>query len=128
MRSSLPRLFKFAEENKALADHFAILTFHQGQREKTLAECQGQFDRLKKDLWKIDKFPFPIVMDSTGETLTKLKVRAFPTCILIDPEGNLVSQNVGGGCDDLLLMELQKIKNAQPAPKPSEGMDAPKAP
>lgn len=124
----MPRLFKFAEENKALADHFVILTFHQGRSEKSLAACQGQFDKLKKELWKIDKFPFPIVMDATGETLTKLKIRAFPTCVLIDPDGNLVSQNVGGGCDDLLLMELDKIKKAKNSDKPAEKGAAEKKP
>lgn len=116
----MPRLFKFAEENKAVSEHFVILTFHQGHGEKDLAACKEKFDNLKKDLWKIDKFPFPIVMDATGETLTKLKVRAFPTCMLIDPEGNLVSQNIGGGCDDLLALELDKIKKPKGAAKPSD--------
>lgn len=108
----MPRLFKFADEFKAQSDKFVILTFHQGRNERTLDQCKDQFERLKKDLWKIDKFPFPIVMDETGETLAKLKVRAFPTCVLINPEGKLVSQNIGGGCDDLLALELKKLGNA----------------
>jgi thiol-disulfide isomerase/thioredoxin len=64
----LPALFKFAREHEADASKFVILTFHQGS-EKTLAECKAQFDRLNQKLWKIEKFPFPIVMDATGETV-----------------------------------------------------------
>lgn len=104
----MPRLFKFAEENKALSDKFVILTFHSGRGEKTLAECADKFDNLLKNQWKIEKFPFPILMEDGEKTLQAWGIRAFPTCALIDPKGQLVSQNIGGGCEEELLVELKK--------------------
>jgi thiol-disulfide isomerase/thioredoxin len=107
----LPALFKFAEEHKADSGKFVILTFHQPMSEKTLAACNGQFEKLKKNLWKIDEFPFPIVMDATGETVRNFKIQGYPTIVLIDPEGAVAETEVGAGrgiCEKRLEAELKK--------------------
>lgn len=106
----LPALFKFAREHQADADKFVILTFHHS-KEKSLAECKAHFDRLNAKLWKIEKFPFPIVMDATGETVRNFKVQGFPTTVLIDPSGALIETEVGAGraaCEKRLAEELKK--------------------
>lgn len=111
----LPALFKFAEEHKADSGKFVILTFHQARSEKTLAACKDQFERLKKNLWKIDKFPFPIVMDATGETVRNFKIQGYPTTVLIDPEGAIAETEVGAGrgtCEKRLAAELKKSGSA----------------
>lgn len=107
----LPSLFKFAKENQADSGKFVILTFHQGRSEKTLAECKAQFDRLNEKTWKFDKFPFPIVMDASGETVRNFKIQGYPTTVLIDPSGAIVETDVGAGrgiCEARLLSELKK--------------------
>lgn len=106
----MPRLFKFAEEHKADADKFVILTFHQGQAEKSLDACKPQFEKLQKSVWKIDKFPFPILMDASGQTVKNYKIRGFPTGALIDPDGRLASLLLGGGCEEVLLEKLKKAR------------------
>jgi hypothetical protein len=42
--------------------------------------------------WRGRDLPFPILLDATGKTIKAYGVRAFPTTILIDPEGRLVGE------------------------------------
>ena len=61
-----------------------------------MAAVEPEITKLVKGLWKIDKFPFPILMDSTGGTPRKWGVSGYPTAFLIDPEGNIVAQGHSG--------------------------------
>ena len=112
-------MFKFAEEHKALADKFVILTFHQGMNEKTLADCKPQFQKLQTNVWKIDKFPFPILMDASGQTVKNYKVAGYPTGALIDPDGKLATTMLGGGCEEVLLKKLKAAAAESAEPKKS---------
>jgi AhpC/TSA family len=42
--------------------------------------------------WRDRDLPFPVLLDSTGQTIKDYGVRAFPTTILIDPQGKLVGE------------------------------------
>jgi hypothetical protein len=42
--------------------------------------------------WRGRDLPFPILLDATGQTLKDYGIRAFPTTLLIDPEGKLVGE------------------------------------
>lgn len=94
----MPRLFQFQKDHAADKDKFAILTFHQSVKagEKTLTAIEPEINKLMKGLWKIDKFPFPILMDATGRTPQVWGVSGYPTAFLIDPEGNVVAQGHSG--------------------------------
>jgi len=53
-------------------------------------------DDLKEDLesckeryWKGRDLPFPILFDDSGTTIRELGIAAYPTLLLIDPEGKL---------------------------------------
>ena len=81
------------DKYEAQRDRFTILAFHDASA-KALEELDEKLAPTVKDAWKGRQLPFPILMDSTGDTVRNYGISAFPTVILIDPDGNLVK---GGG-------------------------------
>ena len=51
--------------------------------------------KASRPRWAGRDLPFPILLDATGETIKQYDVHAFPTTILIDPEGRLVADGHG---------------------------------
>jgi len=92
----------FYDEFKDRRKDFEILAFHDAQA-ASLEDLDAKMAPLKAEVWKRD-LPFPILLDTTGETLRTFGVNAFPTIIAIDPEGKIVK---GGGEETLreYLME-----------------------
>lgn len=39
--------------------------------------------------WAGRPLPFPVLLDSTGATIKNFGIRAYPTILLIDPDGKL---------------------------------------
>jgi hypothetical protein len=87
----LPQLIDFYEDHKADRDKFEILAFHDAQA-KNFTELDKKLEPIIKNRWGGRPLPFPILLDSTGETIEKFGISAFPTIVLIDPEGRLVGQ------------------------------------
>ncbi len=79
------------EAHKEHRDQFEILAFHDASA-KTFAELDEKLKTPKKSYWHGKDLPFPILLDDTGETLKTYEIRAFPTTILIDPDGKLVGE------------------------------------
>ena len=84
-------MIDFFEDHKADRDKFEILAFHDAQA-KNFDELDSKLEPIIKNAWSGRPLPFPILLDSTGETIEKFGISAFPTMILIDPEGRLVGQ------------------------------------
>jgi hypothetical protein len=105
----LPALIKFYEEHAAQRDDFEILAFHDGTV-KSFAELDPKLEPLIKDLWQGKPLPFPILLDASGQTIKDWGVHAFPTTVLIDPDGHLVE----GGSEELLKNKLAEMKKKQP--------------
>lgn len=89
MGGSLPRLIDFYEKEKS--DRFEILAFHDASV-KSFAELDEKLVEIKKKQWKGRDLPFPILLDASGETVKQFGIHAYPTTILIDPEGRLVGE------------------------------------
>jgi hypothetical protein len=91
MSGSLPELMDFYAANKS--DRFEILAFHDGSV-KTFEELDAKMVKAKasRPIWAGRDLPFPILLDATGESVKQYDVHAFPTTILIDPDGKLVGQ------------------------------------
>ncbi|WP_148598338.1 peroxiredoxin family protein [Aquisphaera giovannonii] len=87
----MPHLIDFYEDHAADRDKFEILAFHDATA-KTFAELDPKMEPHIKGPWGGRPLPFPILMDSTGETVEKYGIRAFPTMLLIDPDGKLVGE------------------------------------
>jgi len=86
----LPELIDFYEQHGD-DERFEILAFHDASV-KTLAELDEKLVSVKEKHWGGRDLPFPLLIDGTGKTIEQFGVRAFPTMILIDPEGRLVGQ------------------------------------
>jgi thiol-disulfide isomerase/thioredoxin len=76
------------EGGPELAKKFQVLALHETSGIKTLKELDPLIERFEKGIWK-GKLPFPILMDKNGETLDRFAIRAFPTTVLIDPQGKV---------------------------------------
>ena len=98
-------MMKFYEEHKDQRDKFEILAFHDA-RAKTFAELDEKLKPIIADKWGGKPLPFPILLDATEETIKAWEIRAFPTIIVIDPEGKLVK----GGNLALLKAALEQKK------------------
>jgi hypothetical protein len=57
---------------------------------KSFADLDPKMEPLKTKYWGGKDLPFPILLDSSGETLKRYGISGFPTTILIDPEGRVV--------------------------------------
>jgi peroxiredoxin len=79
---------EFHEQNPQLRDRYEIVTFH-GAGAKTFSELAPHLEKLEKEVWK-RSFPFPILLDSTEQTTKQWGIMAYPTVVLIDPEGRVV--------------------------------------
>lgn len=87
----MPGLIDLYEAHKKDRDKFEIIAFHDGTV-KDFAELDKKLTQVRKRYWGGRDLPFPILLDATGETIKTFDIRAFPTTLLIDPEGKLVGQ------------------------------------
>ena len=94
----------FYDRHKDERERFEIIAFHDGSA-KTLEEVDRKTADVQEKLWK-RPLPFPVLLDATGETTKRWGVHAFPTTVLIDPEGRLVR----GGGEKLLEQKLLAAK------------------
>ena len=95
----MPTLKKFCEENRKYSKKFAVVAFHDPSV-KTFEKFDSLLVKASvvknagqgKDL----KLPFPVLLDASGRTIDAYKPRGYPTTLLLDPAGRLVScSNVG---------------------------------
>jgi hypothetical protein len=102
---------EFYEEHKDQRDQFTILAFHEPSV-KSLDDLDKKLAKTVEKLWKGKQLPFPIVLDSSGKTLKSYAVQAFPTLVLIDPEGKIaqVELGAGGGVEKMLEQKLKDAK------------------
>jgi hypothetical protein len=84
-------LIDLYEAHKKDRDKFEILAFHDGTV-KDFAELDTKLEGPRKKYWAGRDLPFPILLDASGQTIKDWGIHAFPTTLLIDPEGKLVGQ------------------------------------
>ena len=77
------------DEFKDRRKDFEILAFHDTQA-ATFQDLDAKIAKLKAEVWGGRDLPFPILLDTTGETLRTFGVNSFPTVVAIDPSGNIV--------------------------------------
>ena len=89
MTGSLPALFDATETLAEHSDRFAIVTFH--------APDIAEFEELDAPLSKLEagrwgrEFPFPILLDPSGETAKRYGVTGYPGSALIGPDGTVLA-------------------------------------
>ncbi len=111
MGGSLPGLMKLYDEFKDRRKDFEIIAFHD-TKAKTFEELDARLEQVKSRHWGGRDLPFPILLDSTGNTLRNFGVSSFPTIIVIDPKGKVVKHG-GETTVRLHLMETDpEVKKA----------------
>src|SRR5262249_40883306 len=88
---SLPRLMDLYEEHRDHREQFEILPFNL-EYAKDWEDNERKMRDVRKNAWHGKDLPFPILLDATRETIVSFGIRAFPTTILIDPDGKLVGE------------------------------------
>jgi hypothetical protein len=104
----LPKLIDLYEKYKDLRGKFEIVAFHD-DRAKTLDELDQKLAEKKivEQKWGGRPLPFPVLLDETGTTVKTFGIRAFPTILLVDPDGKLVKF----GHHDVPGVLEEKLKN-----------------
>ena len=86
---SLPNLMEIYDEHPEDRDKFVVLAFHS----KDIASFEELDPKLKpiiESTWGGRELPFPILLDSTGQTVETYGISIWPTTIAINPEGKVV--------------------------------------
>lgn len=89
------QVFRFSKQHAADRERFEIITVHHDIPEQKLgldAALPQLVERWQstKDLDQ-SEFPFPIVIDKTGQTVEAYGINGFPTSVFIDPEGRIAA-------------------------------------
>ena len=79
----------FADDHAADRDKFVILTIHDPQA-TNFAMLDEKLKPIVRRQWRGRSLPFPILLDTTGETVKSYGVVHWPTVVLLDPEGRVV--------------------------------------
>lgn len=117
----LGELIDFYEEHEADRDKFEILALHDGSV-KDLAAMDAKTEATKKSVWRGRDLPFPVLLDAGtgddegaghGATVDALQIQAFPTSLLVDPDGILVGQTNA----EMLAKKLPPIPTARRVPR-----------
>jgi thiol-disulfide isomerase/thioredoxin len=85
----LPGWMDFADDHAADRDKFVILTIHDPQA-TDFAMLDEKLKPIVRRQWRGRPLPFPILLDTTGETVKNYGVVHWPTVVLLDPEGRVV--------------------------------------
>jgi hypothetical protein len=111
-------MMKLWDEYAEVRDKWAVLAIHNPH---PLAPTFEKLDAILEERGTLKKWgrnlPFTIVIDNTGTTVKNYGVQAYPTHVLIDPEGKVVK----GGERELAA----KLKEMKEALKPKEGETKP---
>ena len=94
-RGTLPRAIETVERYAKRRDQFEVLAVHDASA--TPEELRKGLAALGKDAWGGKALPFPVLLDSGGETAARYGVTDVPAEFLVDPEGRLQP----GGLDEL---------------------------
>src|SRR5437773_6250035 len=96
---------QFYAGHRKQRDYFEILAFHDPSV-KTLPELRQKLKPIIQGPWKGQSLPFPILLDATEQThRTNWGIRAYPTVVLIDPEGRLLEDEGHLGLEQILDSE-----------------------
>lgn len=96
---------KIYEDHKAQRDQFEVIAFHDASV-KSMDALEEKMEPLIANRWNGKPLPFPILHDATGTTIKQLGVRGYPTLILVNPEGKVEDQALGGGKEKQWLAKM----------------------
>jgi len=87
----LPELIALYEDHADQRDKFEVIAIHD-KRVKSFDELDQKLPKIKERFWQGKDLPFPVLLDATGQTEETYGIHAYPTGLLIDPDGKLVGE------------------------------------
>ena len=111
---SLSGWVAFADAHAADRDQFVILAVHDPQA-TDFAMLDDKLKPIIRRNWRGRALPFPILLDTTGQTVKDYGVVSWPTVVIIDPEGRVVDVPEKGGftLEDFLASKLPPLTAAE---------------
>lgn len=88
---ALPEMIALHEAYADHRDQFEIIAIHNSVV-KDFDEMDEKTKKIRAHYWQGKDIPFPQLIDDRNKTIEVLMIRAFPTGLLIDPEGKLVGE------------------------------------
>lgn len=79
---------EFYRAHPELRDKFEILAMHESHSVKSFKELDVKNAKTEQEIWK-GPLPFPVLIDKEGRTTARYGIFAYPTAVLIDPEGRM---------------------------------------
>jgi thiol-disulfide isomerase/thioredoxin len=106
----LPHWMDFAEAHAADRDRFVILAFHDPQA-TDFAMLDEKLEPIVRRPWRGRMLPFPILLDTTGQTVKDYGIVHWPTVVLLDPEGRVVDypQAIDRDAEEYLASKLTPL-------------------
>jgi thiol-disulfide isomerase/thioredoxin len=110
----LPGWMDFVEDHAADRDRFVVLAVHDPQA-ADFAMLDEKLEPIIRRVWRGRRIPFPILLDTSGQTVKDYAIEGWPTAVLIDPEGSVVDvpakRFVMGSwaCEDFLASKLTPL-------------------
>jgi thiol-disulfide isomerase/thioredoxin len=99
-------LVPWYHDNQHQRDHFEVIFVHASDA-RDFAIVDEKMPGLAARHWGIGKpFPFPMMLDADRDIASSYGVRLFPTEILVDPSGVVVTRPGGPGAFDDLKAKL----------------------
>ena len=89
----MPLLADFWERHRSEKDRFEVLGFH----EPSVASPE-KLDLILRGR----SFPYPLLFDSSGDTIRAFGIDEYPALVLVDPAGNVVQAGNEALLPDLL--------------------------
>lgn len=86
-------------------NQFEILALHQSSV-ATFVELDEKLKTTIRKVWKGRTLPFPVLLDSSGETERAWGINHYPTKILLDPDGKLIR----GGNEEMFEEKLKELR------------------
>lgn len=86
---AIPEMMALYEAHADHRDKFEIIAIHNSTV-NSIEEMDEKTKYIREHYWQGKALPFPQLIDKDNKTIDALTIRAFPTALLIDPEGKLV--------------------------------------
>lgn len=111
----MPRLIDLYDQKPH--DRYEVIAFHD-ESAKSFEALDAKLGPIRRASWRGRDLPFPVFLDATGKTVAAWEIRAFPTAILIDPDGVLMgSCEASQAVESILAGKLKTWAESHPAPE-----------
>ena len=105
IKESLPELAQFYQEHQTERSQFEILSICWHEDIKSIDEYEKLEAPIADRLWKGERLPFPVLIDTAGQTAKAYGIIGLPSTFLIAPDGSLVKDG-----DLKMLADKLKVK------------------